>query len=150
VGQIPKIILDTNLLISGFGWDGIPKQVCDWVESGKAQNFTSEKLISELQRILSYSKFPFSESLKIEIVHFLIANSTLVHPEITVSTLPDNNTDNRVLECALEAGADCIVTGDKLLRSLHPWGKIQILSSADFLKSDFVNLSKKPVSPNTL
>jgi len=139
VGQIQKIILDTNLLISGFGWGGVPKQVCDLVESGRIQNFTSEILILELQEVLSYSKFPFSEALKIRIVAFLLSYSTVLHPKISVSVLPDKNTDNRVLECALEARADCIVTGDKLLQSLHPWSGISILSPAKFLESSFID-----------
>jgi predicted nucleic acid-binding protein len=35
----------------------------------------------------------------------------------------------------VEAGAVCIITGDKDLLVLHPFENIQILSTADFLKA---------------
>lgn len=41
--------------------------------------------------------------------------------------------DNKFLELAVEAGAACIITGDKDLLVLHPFQNIQILSASDFL-----------------
>jgi putative PIN family toxin of toxin-antitoxin system len=151
VGQIKTVVVaDTNLIISAFGWDGVPARVVDLISERKIDWVISPILFSELQRVLAYSKCRFSQEKQEHILEIVTQSCILVYPEITVTTIPNNDPDNRVLECALEAGADCIVTGDKLLRSLHPWGKIQILSPADFLKSDFANFPKNPVSHGTL
>jgi len=42
--------------------------------------------------------------------------------------------DNKFLELAVEAGASCIITGDKDLLVLHPYQNIPILTAADFLE----------------
>jgi len=42
--------------------------------------------------------------------------------------------DNKFLELAVEAGAACIVTGDKDLLVLNPFRNIPILTAADFLR----------------
>ena len=139
MGQIPKIIIDTNLIVSASGWGGLPAQALDLVSEKKIYLLISPILFSELQRALTYSKFRFLSEKQEKILKFMIKHSTLVYPEIAVSTLPNNDPDNRVLECALEAKADCIVTGDKLLQSLHPWSGISILSPAKFLESSFID-----------
>lgn len=41
--------------------------------------------------------------------------------------------DNRVLECAVSAGSDFIVTGDKDLLRLKRYDGIRIVSVAEFL-----------------
>ncbi len=55
-------------------------------------------------------------------------------PEESVDVIEDAPTDNRILECALAAGADLIVTGDKKhLLSLGSFLGISIVGLRDFL-----------------
>jgi len=44
--------------------------------------------------------------------------TVLVHPREPVSVVREDEADNRILECALAAGADAIVTGDHHLLEL--------------------------------
>ena len=46
-------------------------------------------------------------------------------------TLCKDEADNRVLECALDGKADCIVTGDKDLLSLMSFKGIKIVKVSD-------------------
>lgn len=58
------------------------------------------------------------------------------HIQVTISIdLCRDPKDNKFLELAVEAGAACIITGDKDLLVLHPFQNIPILSAADFLNS---------------
>jgi hypothetical protein len=41
--------------------------------------------------------------------------------------------DNRILECALEGGAQAVVTGDRALLALKSHGGVRILSLAEYL-----------------
>ena len=41
--------------------------------------------------------------------------------------------DNRILEYAIDGGADCVVTGDKKMLQLETWRGIQIMSLTDYL-----------------
>ncbi len=55
-----------------------------------------------------------------------------IRVSINIDICRDPN-DNKFLELAIEAGAACIITGDKDLLVLHPFQNIQILSASDFL-----------------
>jgi uncharacterized protein len=47
----------------------------------------------------------------------------------------DDPDDNRILECAVEGEADCVITGDKDLLRLRRHGHIRILQVAEFLET---------------
>jgi uncharacterized protein len=53
-----RIVADTNTLVSGFGWGGLPGQVVDTVLSGQVTLVISPALLGELARVLAYPKLP--------------------------------------------------------------------------------------------
>src|SRR5207249_7245113 len=59
--------------------------------------------------------------------------STVYKPSVRVDVLADAS-DNRILECALAAGADLIVTGDRHLLKLKKYQDIPIIQLADLLR----------------
>jgi predicted nucleic acid-binding protein len=56
-----------------------------------------------------------------------------VTPAVQIEVIKDDPVDNRILECAVSAGADYIGTGDKDLLRLGSHDAIKILRVADFL-----------------
>ena len=63
------------------------------------------------------------------------ANSKKVEPKLKLHVINEDEEDNKILECALAAGADIIVTGDKHLLSLGNFKKAKILTPRDFFAS---------------
>lgn len=51
---------------------------------------------------------------------------TVVNPGLKLDEIPANPDDNRILECAVEARADIIVSADKDLLRLKTFKDIQI------------------------
>jgi putative PIN family toxin of toxin-antitoxin system len=62
------------------------------------------------------------------------AAARTVTPAVEIDVIKDDAVDNRILECAVSAGADYIVTGDKDLLRLGSCDSIQIVKVSDFLK----------------
>jgi len=60
--------------------------------------------------------------------------AAIVRPSRKVAVLEDAP-DNRILECAVTAGADLIVTGDHHLLKLREFEGIPIVRLADFLRT---------------
>lgn len=61
--------------------------------------------------------------------------STIVEPEVRVSIIQEKQDDNRILECAIQARAHYLVTGDtKHILPLREYQGISICSPADFLQ----------------
>lgn len=59
----------------------------------------------------------------------------VLNPQKTIRIIAQDPADNRILECALAAGADFIVSGDKHLLRLGRFKDISILSPREFIKN---------------
>ena len=52
-----RAVIDTNVLISGVLWQGLPFQLLRWAERNSLVVFTSLDIMAEVHRVLHYSKF---------------------------------------------------------------------------------------------
>ena len=129
-----RAVLDTNTIVSGVGWGGPPGAVLDAALAGRFEIVTSPTLLDELRRVLNYPKLQEVVGDADELVKFLALAAVLVTPTetVTISRDPD---DDRLIEAALAANADVIVTGDQDLLTLGSIGQIQVLTPREFVES---------------
>lgn len=128
-----RVVLDTNILISAFVFPGGPHEdVLRAAIEGRIELVTSPPLLTEFGRVLS-SRFGWEPSLAEEAVAQLARFGTIVRPQEQVSLIVDDPDDDRVLEAALSARADVIVSGDRHLLSLRTWRGIEIENATQFL-----------------
>lgn len=125
-----KIVLDTNVLISTFAFDGFAKKVFEYCFTYH-QLVVSEWLIDEFTEKMD-------EKLKVP-VHKIAGAVGLIRRGFTVENpsgeQPDicrDKDDNNVLWLAESVKADYIITGDKDLLVLTPYGSTQIVSPRIF------------------
>lgn len=132
-----RIVVDTNTALSGLLWQGAPRRLINAARAGQASLITSPALLAELAEVLARDKFAerirhakLSPRILLEdyaTLSYVIEPTGLPEP---VSRDPD---DDQVLACALTAGVDAIVSGDKDLLTLGSHGGTPILSAAAFL-----------------
>jgi len=125
-----KIVLDTNCLLPAV----FPRSIYHWVwECFRQGVFTlcySNEIISEYEELLSRLYPP-------DMVHnimLLILNSRNVEkviPHFKWNLIFADPDDNKFVDCALNAGADCIVTNDK---------HFNVLKNIDFPKINVINI----------
>jgi len=129
-----RVVIDTNVLISAIFWTGKPKQILNKVRQEEITFLTSEFILEELKNVLRKADKPFklSEEDADRIVIAMRELAVVVKIGSHVSVCQDEN-DNRVLECALDGNADCIITGDFHLLQLGSFQKINIMTVSDFL-----------------
>lgn len=133
--KLRRIVLDTNIFISAFLFGGPPKRVINYVIDGSVQCFTSLALLDEIRDVLHRRKFGLSAEQAIAIVEEIHAICRVVVPTDVVRAIEADPDDNRVLECALAAAAEVIVSGDSHLLQLKQWHGMQILDPVDFLQT---------------
>lgn len=124
------LVLDTNVLISAVLFGGTPEAIVNLCRSGKTQLVTSDAILVELSGVLR-RKFGMEGRQVVAIVEELRSFAMVVVPATTLNVIEVDPDDNRVLECAVEARADFIVSGDT--RHLLPLGEydgISIVSPA--------------------
>jgi len=129
----PRIVLDTNVLISAIVFGGNPREVLEKVISGAFAMAISAEMLAEFQGVLEGKKFRYPSDIVRNIVNELLAVSELVRPTIKVEQIKVDPSDNRILECALESKAAFIVTGDRHLLELGEYEGIPVLDVAAFL-----------------
>ncbi|MCK9364796.1 MAG: putative toxin-antitoxin system toxin component, PIN family [Syntrophales bacterium] len=77
MGTISKIVIDANVFISAFGWDGKPEAVLRFLEQQHILNYTTDDIYDELRRVVTYPKLKFSASLQAKILEFGFCWSTV-------------------------------------------------------------------------
>lgn len=135
-----RIVCDTNILISGLLFGGIPGQVYDaGTRTRQYLLLRSQPLVDELRRVLNYSKFEQwleRADLEIDALLYDFVNASLPAPLATIP--PDAVTDLKdmhILALAVGAHADYIVTSDRRhLLSLRSYSGIPIITAAQFLE----------------
>jgi putative PIN family toxin of toxin-antitoxin system len=130
-----RVVLDTNVLISALAFPGSkPDQVLQRIRQGEVALYLSAFILAELERILR-DKFRFTTRQTDERVAVIRRMATLVEPTERIALVVAKDDDNRILECAVAARADYLVTGDKEhLLPLRSIGATQIVTPAAFLE----------------
>jgi len=129
-----RIVLDTNVLISAVLFGGTPRQVLELIIAGKVECSISVAMLDELRDVLLRPKFGLSAAQTAMIVEEVNAIAEVVSPNERIDHVVSDPDDNMVLECAVEAKASVVVTGDSHLLDLQAFQNVPILSPADFLK----------------
>jgi len=129
---VKRVTLDSNVYVSGFVFGGKPKRVLEMAIDGEIEVAVSDPIIQEVRRHL-LGKFGWSEPRAAEAIESITEFAKHVTPTEAIDTVPTDPDDNRVLECAVSAGSQTIVTGDDDLLRLVAFRGIEIVRVADFL-----------------
>lgn len=129
-----RVVFDTNILVSAIISRGNEFLLLDAVSGGKLDLFISPSLFSEFFRVLSYPRLQKHLRAKEERIDKVLGLAFFVEPDDSVEVIREDPSDNRVLECALAAEADFIVSGDKHLLKLEKFRGIPIIRSRSLLE----------------
>lgn len=128
-----KVVFDTNVFISAFVVPGSKgEDALLLAHRRKVDLYSSVPILTETARILR-TKFDQSEKDITAALKMIGRAATIVRPSRKVTVVEDLP-DNRILECAVTAQADLIVTGDHHLLGLREFEGVPIVRLADFLR----------------
>lgn len=119
-----KVVLDTNVLISATFHGGVPLELVKAARQGFISLCVTAEIIAEYHSILLRFFGPGAEPDVAVVLNGLLMNAMVVAPMELPSPIAADPDDDKFIACALAAGADFIVSGDKHLLGLH--GRIPI------------------------
>jgi putative PIN family toxin of toxin-antitoxin system len=128
-----RIVLDTNVIVSALVFGGVPRGILELAEAGQCEFFYSAAIQTEVRRVLA-EKFDWPPPMLQKALPVLWSAGTLVVPRITLNAVPADPDDNRILECAVEAPAQIVVSGDHHLLDLQNYKSIPIVTPRQFLE----------------
>jgi len=131
-----KIIIDTNVTISGLLWVGAPNQILKLCRNGVVRILECDETLDEVKSALRYPKF--SDRLSalgitaIEVFSYLMNLATYVpSPETIPDAIKKDPFDNIFLGLASENSASLIVSGDRHLLEFESYKGIQIVTPSE-------------------
>lgn len=129
-----KVVFDSNIFISSIVYGGKPRQIFQSAIEGKVELYVSREILEEVEEVLQRPKFKYHFQM-VDLVITEIHNiAKIVIPKKKINYIKDDPQDNIIIECAVEAKSDYIVTGDEHLLGLKAYKNIQILNPAEFLQ----------------
>lgn len=134
-----RVVIDTNVIVSGFLFGGTPAEVLKLAASGEIAACFTDETVKEAYR--TFKKSDLDEYKKrledpVEVMLDRLVRESFRFPTPTDIPLliTQDPSDNHFLACALTAQAEYIVSGDKHLLKLKSFAGIPIVAPRQFLK----------------
>ena len=129
-----KVVLDTNIFISGIFWKGASnKVILNWKE-GKFTLVTSLEAVSEIIKVLKDFKIKLSDEMIKEWIDLIVRNSLIVELKEKIAAVKDDPKDNVFIETAVAGNVDYIISQDNHLLKLKEFRGIKIITPEEFNK----------------
>ena len=130
-----RVVLDTNVIISALNFPGNERLVLELALRGRFEFYLSAFILGEVAGVLARN-FGWDEERTTQVLQAIENAATVSAPPRLPELIAGGHADNRLLECAVAAGADYLITGDR--RHLLPLGEHQgtrIINAPRFLSA---------------
>ena len=129
-----KVILDTNVFVSGAFFSGPPFQILAAWREGRVQLIISPEILEEYRRVGKILAEDHPGVRFESILEFVIQNVLLVSaPPLSEGVCADPDND-KFLACALASGSYIVVSGDRHLLKVSVYQNIEVLNPREFLE----------------
>ena len=129
-----KIVLDTNILISAFGWKGKPNEIFGKIISGEFKLVMSQKQLEEVEMVIDYPKFCFTPKQKSNFLRILLTIVNIVETSNKLRMVKDDPKDDVILESAIENNVEFLISGDEHLLKIKKYNNTRIVTANEFLE----------------
>ena len=127
-----RIVVDTNIIISGIFFGGRPRDLLQKCFSGTLQMVCTEEIFIEYSETIERFTKKSGRNIGKETIPLLVENLEFIENRYSESYSRDPD-DDKFINCARSGGIQYIVSGDKDLLVLEEIEKIRIVEVAAFL-----------------
>ena len=129
-----RVVLDTNIYLSGLAFPkSQPGKILDLARKQSIQVFCSQSILLEIKKNLIV-KFNYTEEMAEKFIEEILKFVKIISPKVKVRIIKEKEDDNRILECAVAAEVEFLISGDKKhILPLKSFQKTKILSAWEFL-----------------
>ena len=126
-----RIVVDTNVIISGVFFGGAPREILKAVITSKVTACATAEIVDEYLEIVDEMISRKQGTINRNILSPLIRSLEMIEPRTQVE-VPRDPDDDKFLGCAKDAKALYIVSGDKDLLVLERFENIEIITAREF------------------
>lgn len=128
-----KVVMDTNVFISGVFFSGPPYQILKAWQSGEFELAVSQEILDEYRRV---GEILAEEHPNIDlnpILNFVIEYAKVYKSARLKEPVCEDPDDDKFLACALASGSKIILSGDKHLLKVSGYEGIEVLKPREFI-----------------
>ena len=131
-----RVVLDTNVYISGLLWTGLPHDLLSVAEAGLLLLVTTPAIIEEVREVLARPKFAarmkaLTTSVD-ELLESLLSIVQLIQEPKVARVVRQDPDDDKFVACALAARVRWIISGDDHLLRLGRYKNVRIVTPQQF------------------
>jgi putative PIN family toxin of toxin-antitoxin system len=128
-----KIVLDTNVLVSGIFFSGPPADILRAWSRGKFRLVLSPEILDEYTRVSTElaDKFPDIDIRRI--LDLVVVRSEVCSPAALPQQVCEDRHDDKFFAAALDRRAKIIISGDKHLLRVSGYQSVSVLTPRQFL-----------------
>jgi len=129
-----RVVLDTNVLVSGVFFTGPPYRIVKAWRDGQVQLVISAEIVNEYHRVGEVMAEGFPGVDLTPILHLLAVEAELVHAPKLPEPVCSDPDDDKFLACALAGKTRLIISGDKGLLRSSGYRGIQVVRPRTFVE----------------
>ena len=133
-----RIVIDTNVLLSGFLWGGTPRALIEQVRGNAVEMIISSDLLEEFSRVIARPKFAAILQRTTRTPERILDELRTLADIVTAPPLSQpvcrDPKDDIILACAFAAKANLVVSGDGDLLTLKAFEGIRIVTPVEAVK----------------
>ena len=134
-----RIILDTNVLVSGIFFSGPPSRILDAWRDKKLQLVISTDILAEYQRVAVILGEKYSQVDLHPVLDLLTVNSDIITAPPLLENVTADPDDNMFIACAVASDTKLIVSGDKHLLEIDGYEDIKVLKPRQFINAYLID-----------
>ena len=128
-----KIVLDTNVFVSGIFFGGPPGTILEAWQDGRIELAVSLEILSEYQRVANELEARYTGVDPTPFLALIALNAELRDCTPLGEQVCADPDDDKFLACAMATGSKCVVSGDKLLLHASGYQGIDVIRPREFV-----------------
>jgi putative PIN family toxin of toxin-antitoxin system len=128
-----RVILDTNVFVSGVFFTGPPYQILKAWRSGKFSLVISEEILAEYQKVGKVLAEEFPAIDLQPILDLVTISAEIVQSQRLSEHVCDDPDDDKFIACALASKSKLIVSGDKHLLKVSGFRGIRVITPRELV-----------------
>lgn len=128
-----KVVMDTNVFVSGVYFSGPPYRIIQAWQSGKFELVVSHEILDEYRRVGEILAEEHPGVNLSPILNFVIEHARVYKSVKLKELVCEDPDDDKFIACALSSGSKVIISGDKHLLKVSGYQDIEVLKPRDFV-----------------
>jgi len=129
-----KVVLDTNVLVSGILFSGPPHQILQAWSQGRVQLAMTSEMLEEYRRVGTELQRAFPGVDIGAVLDLILVGSEFFEPAPLGGPICSDPDDDKFLACAVASKSKVVISGDRHLLRVCGYGGVTVMKPRDFVE----------------